>query len=186
MTSSNTSEGGIYTGAGLPGHHVNEVLGITKAYTTRVGEGPFPTELNNDLGEHIRTIGKEFGATTGRPRRCGWVDLPLLRYAVKVSNITSLALTKLDILCEVDELRVCTGYEYEGRVIDCAYPGIDLTRAKPIYKDLPPFKDDFKTAKIGAELTNYINIIESALKIPVGIIAFGPERHQIHFRKDYF
>ncbi len=186
VTSSNTSAGGIYTGAGLPGTHLSEVLGITKAYTTRVGEGPFPTELNNPLGEKIRTIGKEFGATTGRPRRCGWLDLPLLRYAVKASNITSLALTKCDILIEVDELKICTSYEYQGKTIDCAYPGIDLHKVIPIYKDLPNFKDDFKKDCLSRELENYIKVIELALKIPIGIVAFGPERHQIIFRKDYF
>ena len=105
VTSSSTSLGGVYTGAGIPESHVEEVLGITKAYTTRVGEGPFPTELFDDVGEKIQSIGKEFGATTGRKRRCGWIDLPLLKYSVKASNLTSLALTKLDILCHVDELK---------------------------------------------------------------------------------
>lgn len=186
VTSSSTSAGGIYTGAGLPGSHLSEVLGITKAYTTRVGEGPFPTELNNPTGEKIRAIGKEFGATTGRPRRCGWLDLPLLRYAVKVSNITSIALTKCDILSDIDELKICTAYLYEGKNIECAYPGIELSKVEPIYKDLPIFKDDFNKDSLSRELENYINIIELALKIPVGIVAFGPERHQIIFRKDYF
>lgn len=186
VTSSSTSEGGIYTGAGVPGRHVDEVLGITKAYTTRVGEGPFPTELDNPTGEEIRSLGKEFGATTGRPRRCGWIDLPLLRYSVKASNITSLALTKLDILAKVDELKICTAYEYKGKKIDCAYPGIDLTQAKPILEDAKVFRDTFQNAEIGSELKAYIEQIEKALGIPVGILAFGPERHQIIFRKEYF
>jgi len=189
VTSSSTSLGGVYTGAGIPESHVEEVLGITKAYTTRVGEGPFPTELFDEVGEKIQTIGKEFGATTGRKRRCGWIDLPLLKYSVKASNLTSIALTKLDILCFVDELKVCVAYEYEGKTIECAYPGIDLYKAKPVYKTLKPFKDDFtnKSSKeLSPELNAYIKEIENYLGIPVGILAFGPERKEILFRKDYF
>lgn len=185
VTSSSTALGGIYTGAGIPESHVEEVLGITKAYTTRVGEGPFPTELFNELGEKIQTKGHEFGATTGRKRRCGWLDLPLLKYSVKASNLTSLALTKLDILSEIEELKICVAYEYEGKRIDCAYPGIDLTKATPIYKDMLPFNDDFKS-NLSAELEIYIKEIETFLGIPVGIIAFGPERKEIIFRKNYF
>lgn len=186
VTSSNTSTGGIYTGAGLPGGHIGEVLGITKAYTTRVGEGPFPTELLGEVGEKIRKIGSEFGATTGRPRRCGWLDLPLLKYSIKVGNITSLALTKLDILSGFESLQVCTGYEVDGKVIDCSYPGLDLSKVKPIFKNLKPFTDDFSGGKLSSELMSYIELIESELKIPVGILAYGPEREQIVFRKDYF
>lgn len=189
VTSSSTALGGVYTGAGIPQSSVQEVLGITKAYTTRVGEGPFPTELFDDVGEKIQTIGKEFGATTGRKRRCGWLDLPLLKYSVKASNLTSLALTKLDILCVVDELKVCVAYEYEGKTIDVAYPGIDLYKAKPVYKTMKPFKDDFtnKTNEnLSPELNAYIKEIETFLGIPVGIIAFGPERKEIIFRKKYF
>ncbi len=189
VTSSSTSLGGIYTGAGIPESHVEEVLGITKAYTTRVGEGPFPTELFDAVGEKIQSVGKEFGATTGRKRRCGWLDLPLLKYSVKASNLTSLALTKLDILCVVDELKVCVAYKYEGKTIEVAYPGIDLSKAEPVYKTLKPFKDDFtnKTAKdLSPELNDYIKEIETFLGIPVGILAFGPERKEILFRKDYF
>ncbi len=186
VTSSNTSTGGIYTGAGLPGGHIQEVLGITKAYTTRVGEGPFPTELLGDLGEKIRKIGSEFGATTGRPRRCGWLDLPLLRYSIKVGNITSLALTKLDILSGFEKLQVCVAYEIDGKKIDCSFPGLDLSKVKPILKDLKPFKDDFRSPNLSSELKAYIELIESELKTPVGILAFGPEREQIVFRKEYF
>ena len=189
VTSSSTALGGVYTGAGIPESSVQEVLGITKAYTTRVGEGPFPTELFDEVGEKIQTIGKEFGATTGRKRRCGWIDLPLLKYSVKASNLTSIALTKLDILCAVDELKVCVAYKYEGKTIDVAYPGIDLYKAEPVYKTLKPFKDDFtnKTAKdLSPELNDYIKEIETFLGIPVGILAFGPERKEILFRKDYF
>ncbi len=186
VTSSNTSTGGIYTGAGLPGNHIGEVLGITKAYLTRVGEGPFPTELFDDMGDFIQQKGGEFGATTGRKRRCGWIDLPLLKYTVKASNITSIALTKLDVLAGIENIKICTGYEYEGKTIDCAYPGIDLSKVKPILKDMPSFNDDFKGEVLSDELKNYITTIEEFVGIPVGILAYGPERSEIKFQKDYF
>lgn len=186
VTSSSTSTGGIYTGAGLPGKHIEEVLGITKAYLTRVGEGPFPTELFDDKGEFIQQKGGEFGATTGRKRRCGWIDLPLLKYTVKASNITSIALTKLDVLSGIDDIKICTGYEYEGKTIDCAYPGIELSKVKPILKEMPTFHDDFKGEVLSDELKNYINTIEEFVGIPVGILAYGPERSEIKFQKDYF
>ena len=186
VTSSNTSAGGIYTGAGIPSSHVGEVLGITKAYTTRVGEGPFPTELFTELGDRIQTIGGEFGATTGRKRRCGWLDLPLLKYAVKASNITSIALTKLDVLSGLEELKLCSGYKYDGEEIDCAYPGIDLEKATPIFKDFTPFKDDFSNDEQSEELKDYISFIEEAIGIKVGILAHGPERSEIKFLKEYF
>jgi adenylosuccinate synthase len=186
VTSSNTSAGGIYTGAGLPRGHVEEVLGITKAYTTRVGEGPFPTELFTELGERIQRIGGEFGATTGRKRRCGWLDLPLLKYSVKASNITSIALTKLDILSGLEELKVCRAYHYQGQEIDCAYPGIDLEKVEPIYQDLTPFTDDFVGDELSAPLKEYIKLIEDTVEIPVGILAYGPERSEIKFLKEFF
>lgn len=186
VTSSNTSVGGISTGAGIPGRSVDEVLGITKAYTTRVGEGPFPTELFDDVGDFIQKKGMEFGATTGRKRRCGWLDLPLLKYSVKCSNLTSLALTKLDILSGIEELNVCIAYEYKGQTIDCASPGIDLTKVKPIYRKLKGFSDDFKGQVSSQELKEYIKTIEEFVGIPVGILAFGPERKEIIFLKNYF
>lgn len=186
VTSSNTSAGGIYTGAGIPGRNVEEVLGITKAYTTRVGEGPFPTELFNEMGDRIQKIGGEFGATTGRKRRCGWIDLPLLKYTVKASNMTSLALTKLDVLSGLEELKVCYGYRYKGKEIDCAYPGIDLEHVEPLYKEMTPFEDDFKGDQLSDSLKRYIRTIEEFVGVPVGILAYGPERSQIKFRQDYF
>ncbi len=185
VTSSNTSYGGIFTGAGPIASHVDEVIGITKAYTTRVGEGPFPTELFDQIGEDIQKKGNEFGATTGRKRRCGWIDLPLLKYSAKASNLTSLALTKLDILSDFEEIKVCYAYEFEGKQIDCAYPGIDLTKVKPLFKTLKGFKDDFKSNDLSKELEEYISEIEKNVGIPVGILAYGPERSEIMFRKDY-
>ena len=185
VTSSSTSYGGIFTGAGCPTGKVDEVLGITKAYTTRVGGGPFPTELHTQLGEDIQRIGGEFGATTGRKRRCGWLDLPLLKYSIKSSCLTSLALTKLDVLTEVDELKVCTAYEINGEVTSEISPGMNLGEAKPIYKELTPFKDDFKSEN-PEELNQFISLIESECGVQVSIMAFGPERSQVKFKKVSF
>lgn len=186
VTSSNTSIGGIYTGAGVPGKTVEEVLGITKAYTTRVGEGPFPTELDCEMGEELQQKGHEFGATTGRRRRCGWIDLPLLKYTVKASNLTSIALTKVDVLSGLKELKVCTGYKYEGQEITCSSPDIDLERAEPIYKECKVFHDNFETDEFSSEFKEYIQTIEEFVGVPVGMISHGPDRKQIRFMKDYF
>ncbi len=185
VTSSNTSFGGIYTGAGLPGKQIEEVLGITKAYVTRVGEGPFPTELFTELGDFIQKKGGEFGATTGRKRRCGWLDLPLLKYTVKCSYLTSLALTKLDVLSGLEELKVCYAYEYEGQVLDCASPGMDLSKVTPLFKKMKPFSDDFKGPHLSTELKEYIDCIEKHVGIPAGMLAYGPERSEIVILKNY-
>ncbi len=185
VTSSSTAGAGIYTGAGIPGKKLEEVIGVAKAYTTRVGEGPFPTELFDELGAEIQTKGNEFGATTGRKRRCGWIDIPLLRYSVKCSHLTSIALTKLDILSGIKELKICYAYEVNGKVVDCAYPGINLYNAKPLYKTFTPFTDDFSSGKPSKELEVYMNYIQESLGIPVGIYAYGPDRNQIVFRQQY-
>ena len=186
VTSSSTTASGIYTGAGIPNHKLDEVIGVAKAYTTRVGEGPFPTELFDEMGSTIQIKGNEVGATTGRKRRCGWLDIPLLRYAIKASQLTSIALTKLDILSNLSELKVCYAYEVNGKTVDCAYPGINLYNAKPLLKDLKPFTDDFSDAKTSPELDQYINFIQEALGIPVSIYAYGPDRNQIVFKKTLF
>ena len=185
VTSSNTSYGGIFTGASVPGGVIDEVLGIAKAYTTRVGEGPFPTEFFDKIGESIQEKGKEFGATTGRKRRCGWLDLPLLKYAVKSSNLTSIALTKLDVLSGMGTLKVCTHYKYKGKIIDSSHPSVDLAKVAPIFKELTPFKDDF-SGELSKELQDFISLIEQSISIPIGILAYGPERNEIKFLKKYF
>lgn len=187
VTSSSTGAAGIMTGAGLSTGIVGEKLGIVKAYTTRVGEGPMPTEIVEEIGDRIQKIGHEFGATTGRRRRCGWLDLPILKYSVKASSLTSIALTKLDVLSGLEELKVCYAYEIDGKEYDCAYPGLDLAHAKPLYKTLKPFNDQFADSNTySEELEEYIKLIEETIGVKVGIIAFGPERSQIHFRKNYF
>lgn len=187
VTSSSTGAAGIFTGAGVASGIVSEKLGIVKAYTTRVGEGPMPTEIAEEIGADIQRIGNEFGATTGRKRRCGWLDLPILKYSVKASALTSIALTKVDVLSGLQELKVCYAYEVEGKEYDCAYPGLDLAKATPLYKTFKPFADKFEKENVYSdELQSYINLIEESLGIPVGILAFGPERSQIHFRKQYY
>jgi len=186
VTSSSTAASGIYSGAGLPHHQLQEIIGVAKAYTTRVGEGPFPTELFDETGAEIQTKGNEFGATTGRKRRCGWIDIPLLKYSVKCSGLTSIALTKLDILSGMKELKVCYAYEINGKVVDCAYPGLNLYEAKPLYKNFTPFTDDFSSSKISKELETYMQFIQESLGIPVGIYAYGPDRQQVIFKKNYF
>jgi adenylosuccinate synthase len=185
VTSSSTAAAGIYSGAGIPGVKLEEVIGVAKAYTTRVGEGPFPTELKDELGEFIQTKGKEIGATTGRKRRCGWLDLPLLRYSVKCSQLSSLALTKLDILSDLPELKICYAYERNGQIIESASPGMDLADAKPLYKSFTPFKDDFTGTKTSKEFDHYINFIQKSVGIPIGIYAYGPDRNQVVFRQKY-
>ena len=186
VTSSNTSVGGIYTGLGVIDHGIDEVLGVVKAYITRVGEGPFPTELEGAMGDSLQQKGGEFGATTGRLRRCGWIDLPMIKYAIKVSNITSLALTKVDVLSGLEQLKVCSKYKCQGEVVDCAYPGIDFTQVEPIFEEMTPFTDQFVGKEFSPELENYISVIEKAVSCKVGVVAYGPEREQVVFRKKYF
>jgi adenylosuccinate synthase len=145
-----------------------------------------PTEIEEEIGDRIQKIGHEFGATTGRRRRCGWLDLPSLKYSVKASSLTSIALTKLDVLSGLEELKVCYAYEIDGKEYDCAYPGLDLSEAKPLYKSLSPFTEDFSNSEnYVPELNEYIELIENSIGVPVGILAYGPERSQIHFRQNY-
>ncbi len=188
VTSSNTSVAGVFSGATTAGKGLDHVIGITKAYTTRVGEGPFPTELFAETGLFIQKKGGEIGVTTGRTRRCGWLDLPLLKYSAKCSNLTSLALTKVDVLAGMDTLKVCIGYEYEGKEIFCAYPGIDLYKVKPIYRELEPFDIDGTVTKENASdaLRKFVRIIENFVGIPVSTLAYGPDREEILFLEDYF
>ena len=186
VTSSHTSVGGIYTGAVPFGGHVGEILGIAKAYTTRVGRGPFPTELLDDTGERIQRAGNEFGATTGRKRRCGWIDLPLLKYATKASGITSFALTKMDVLRNVEPLRICYAYNYGGRIVDSVCPEMDISKAVPLFREMAPFDDEFQEGQnFSPELTAYVEAIEESTGCKIGILSYGSERNQIRFLKDY-
>jgi len=181
VTSSNAIAGGACTGAGIGPVHIGGVVGITKAYTTRVGAGPFPTELSGGLGEHIRKAGAEFGATTGRPRRCGWMDAVALRYAVHVNGCTELALTKLDVLTGLDELRVCVGYDIDG-VETSTFPYDGLGSVIPIYETLPGWTKDISTARDLSDLPinarNYVERIAEIAGCPIGLVSLGPDRVQ--------
>lgn len=183
VTSSNPTSGGACTGLGIPPTAVDSVIGVAKAYTTRVGNGPFPTEQDNAIGEMLRKTGGEYGATTGRPRRCGWLDLFSLRYSVMVNGIENIALTKLDVLDDLDEIKVCVGYNYNKKPLK-SFP-LDLCTIEdiePDYKSLPGWKSKISGAKKMQDLPkncrSYIEFIESYLEIPAGLISVGATRDQ--------
>ncbi|NBN65229.1 adenylosuccinate synthase [Microvirga tunisiensis] len=181
VTSSNTVAGQAATGSGLGPNAIGYVLGITKAYTTRVGEGPFPTELQDEIGEFLGTKGHEFGTVTGRKRRCGWFDAVLVRQTVCTSGITGIALTKLDVLDGLDELKICVAYELDGKRIDYlpASQGAQA-RVVPIYETLPGWKETTKGARSWAELpaqaVKYVRYVEELIGAPVAILSTSPER----------
>ncbi|WP_106751413.1 adenylosuccinate synthase [Pannonibacter carbonis] len=181
VTSSNTVAGQASAGSGLGPNAIDYVLGITKAYTTRVGEGPFPTELNDEIGTFLGTKGHEFGTVTGRKRRCGWFDAVLVRQTVCTSGITGIALTKLDVLDGLDELKICVAYELDGKRIDYlpASQGAQA-RVVPIYETLPGWKETTKGARSWAELpaqaVKYVRYVEELIGAPVAILSTSPER----------
>ncbi|MDX2247773.1 MAG: adenylosuccinate synthase [Bacteroidia bacterium] len=183
VTSSNTTTSGACAGLGIPPTQIGRVYGIFKAYCTRVGSGPFPTELNNDLGEQIRQEGSEFGATTGRPRRTGWIDLPLLKYAVQINGVTDLIMTKADVLSMLDEIHVCTSYIADGGETQEVPFDMETSRIEPVYDSFPGWKSDITAARTKEELPlalrNYIDALESYLEVPVSYVSVGPDREQI-------
>ncbi|MFV0530201.1 MAG: adenylosuccinate synthase [Flavobacteriales bacterium] len=190
VTSSNPSTGGVSVGTGVPPTALTHLIGIAKAYCTRVGEGPFPTELFDDSGKHIAKVGHEFGATTGRPRRCGWLDLPALRYACMINGINNLVITKLDVLSGLETLKVCTAYQNkEGKRIDffpaCAESFKDL---EPVYETLSGWNEDIMNMTCYDELPeaakDYIRFIEKQINLEVSIISVGPDRTQNIIRKE--
>jgi len=181
VTSSNTTAGGTATGSGFGPLYLDYVLGITKAYTTRVGSGPFPTELFDSTGEHLATRGHEFGATTGRPRRCGWFDAVALRNAVQINSVSGLCLTKLDVLDGLDVIRICVGYhDAAGQPVLNPVDSDDYEGLEPIYEDVPGWKDSTLGARSLEELPEtaraYIRRIEEAVGAPIDIISTGPDR----------
>ncbi len=182
MTSSNPLAGGAAVGAGIPPHKINDVLGIVKAYSTSVGKGAMPTELHDEMGERIRTVGREFGATTGRPRRCGWFDAAAVRYAHMLNGFTRLCLTKLDVLDSFEEIKVCIGYELDGQRIDTFPEPHRQEDVKPIYETLPGWQADTSKARSFADLPlnaqRYVQRIEALVGAPIRIISVGPERSQ--------
>jgi adenylosuccinate synthase len=182
VTSSNTICAGACNGLGIPPNKIENVIGIFKAYCTRVGSGPFPTELENETGEKIRQIGKEFGSTTGRPRRTGWLDIPALKYAVMINGVTELMMMKADVLSDFDEIEVCTHYNYNGQVIDYLPYNIDPNYLKPITEKLKGWNVDLTAIhskdKLPDELINYVKYIEKAVNTPISIVSVGPDRLQ--------
>jgi adenylosuccinate synthase len=184
VTSSNTIAAGACTGLGIAPNKIGEVFGIFKAYCTRVGMGPFPTELMEETGEKLRKAGNEFGSTTGRPRRCGWLDLVALKYSVMLNGVTQLIMMKADVLDEFETIKICTGYEINGEVVEHFPFELDDT-VKPVYTELPGWKTDLTAIKdqneFPEELNNYINFIEEEMGIPITIASVGPNRAQTIF-----
>ena len=186
VTSSNTICAGACTGLGVAPNRVGEVLGIVKAYCTRVGSGPFPTELNDATGEQLRQVGHEFGATTGRPRRCGWLDIPALKYSVLINGVTQMILTKPDVLSEFDIIKVCISYKIDGKITDQLPYDVNMP-IEPVYKEFKGWKKDITSAttmaELPQELIEYIKFIEDEVKIPFSIISVGPDRKQTIIKK---
>ena len=182
VTSSNTTAAGACTGLGVAPNTIKEVFGIFKAYTTRVGSGPFPTELFDTVGEKMAKIGNEFGAVTGRPRRCGWLDLVALKYAVKVNGVTQLMMMKGDVLSGFKTLKVCTAYKYKGETITHLPYNIEEENVTPVYTEMPGWKEDLtkmtETSQFPKELNDYIDFLEKELEVPIKIVSVGPDRKQ--------
>lgn len=187
VTSSNTITAGACTGLGVAPNQIGEVFGIFKAYCTRVGSGPFPTELHDEVGERIRKAGSEFGATTGRPRRCGWIDLPALKYAIMINGVTQLIMTKADVLSEFESIKVCTAYKHKGETIDHLPFDVLDENIEPVYEEIPGWKEDLtglsEIADIPTELNRYIEYLEGKLETPITIVSVGPDRMQTLIRK---
>jgi len=186
VTSSNPTSGGACTGTGIPPTKIDSVFGIVKAYTTRVGNGPFPTELTNEEGEKLRTIGDEFGATTGRPRRCGWFDAFLVAYSRMVNGITSVAITKLDVLSSFEKIKVCVGYELNGKRIKYFPTSVEqLSAVKPVYQELDGWNQDISSClsydELPVKTKEYLDFIAEISGVSVEIISVGPKRRQTFF-----
>ena len=183
VSSSNSTTGGICTGLGVSPRKVQSVLGVCKSYKTRVGNGPFPTEVTGAIGQKIQSTGKEFGATTGRERRVGWFDALIGRYAVMINGIDSIALTKLDVLTTVQKIKICVGYKYKGKLIDRFTSNLKiLEKCQPVYEEVDGWWDDLTKVtsynKLPDNAKKYVSRIEQLLKVPVSIISVGPRRDQ--------
>ena len=189
MTSSNASIGGVCTGLGVPASAIGGVLGVVKAYTTRVGEGPLPTELSGQLAERLRESGQEYGASTGRPRRCGWYDAVVARYAARINGLDALALTKLDVLDGLSEVRICTGYRTTGGILT-EFPADlrVLASAEPVYETMPgwsaPTKGVTDYARLAPEAQRYVSRLEEVSGVSCAIISTGSDRNETIVRKD--
>jgi adenylosuccinate synthase len=181
VTSSNPTAGGACAGSGLGPRDITRVVGIAKAYTTRVGSGPFPTELHGDLGDRIVQVGHEFGTVTGRRRRPGWLDLVMLRHAVRINSLTDIALTKLDVLDDFETIQVCVGYRLDGRRLE-AYPddAEALSRVECVYEELAGWKQPLRACRkesdLPTEARKLIELVERITGVPVSVVGVGPER----------
>ena len=186
VTSSNTTAAGACTGLGVAPNKIGDVFGIFKAYTTRVGSGPFPTELFDENGATMSKVGNEFGATTGRPRRCGWLDLVALKYAVQINGVTQLMMMKGDVLSGFETIKICTAYNYQGKEITHLPYNIEPENVSPIYTEFKGWKADLTKMENADELPKnlkaYIDFIEKELEVPVKIVSVGPDRKQTVFR----
>jgi adenylosuccinate synthase len=183
VTSSNATSGGAATGTGVGPTRIDEVVGVVKAYTTRVGEGPFPTEFPDDLMERIRQRGKEFGATTGRPRRCGWFDSVIVNHSIMVNGIDEIVVTKLDVLDDLDRLKICTAYRYNGKLYRDFPSDIKvLNSCEAVYEELPGWKMDTTRvtsySRLPKNAKNYLKRIQELLKTKIALISVGSERRQ--------
>jgi adenylosuccinate synthase len=191
VTSSNCVAGTAASGAGVGPHLLHYVLGITKAYTTRVGAGPFPTELEDATGELLRKRGNEFGATTGRPRRCGWFDAPALRRSIQINGVSGLCITKLDVLDGMEKVRLCTGYRVDGKAIDLLPTGAEETaRCQPVYEDFPGWTESTvgisSYERLPARARSYLERLEALCGVPVDMISTGPDRDETIVRRHPF
>jgi adenylosuccinate synthase len=185
VTSSSTVAAGACTGLGLAPRRVRRVLGVFKAYCTRVGSGPFPTELNDATGEILREKGKEFGATTGRPRRCGWLDLPALRYAVMINGVTHLMMMKADVLCGFDSIRVATAYRTSNGLTDHLPYDLEALNPEPVFKSFKGWHSLFIESEhsLTTEFSEFVNFIEEACGLPISLISYGPDREETWVRE---
>jgi adenylosuccinate synthase len=188
VTSSNASIGGVCTGLGVPPRAIGGVLGVAKAYTTRVGEGPLPTELFGEMAERLRESGQEYGASTGRPRRCGWYDAVVVRYSTRVNGLDALALTKLDVLDGLDELKICTGYRIDGRTVTEFPANLAAVSFEPIYETLPGWKEPTRGARdfeeLPKEAQHYIKRLEEVSGAACAIVSTGSDRDETIIRRD--
>lgn len=191
VTSSHPVAGGVTVGSGIGPTKIDRVVGVAKAYTTRVGDGPFPTELSGSTGEHIREIGKEYGTTTGRPRRVGWFDSVVIRHAKRVSGITDLSLNSLDVLTGIETVRICTAYRYKGKVIEDFPASLSvLSECEPIYEEMPGWTEDITNVKSLDDLPknarHYVNRVSQLTGIPLSIFSVGPDRSQTNVIQDIY
>ena len=187
VTSSNTTSAGACTGLGVPPNRIGDVFGIFKAYTTRVGSGPFPTELFDKVGERMAKIGNEFGATTGRPRRCGWLDLVSLKHSINVNGVTELIMMKGDVLSGIEKIKICTGYKYQGNFVNHLPFSLSDSSLEPVYVELDGWNEDIckitDYKSLPLNFKNYIDYLEDKLNLKIKIISVGPDRKQTIFRK---